>query len=704
MSKLEGQVGMDVKGPAAPSLVTLPDVLLLRVVSFNTYEAIDNLLKACKRSMQFFCSTEVDHMLFRPLAFRTVPNVIFSAYSMNMPVGVRCWRNMIRRCCSLGTVTFEQAEQSDKAVLSEKKESRSTFTFLIDNDRECVYRVGGHYFFTVHELGIDEFGLEPESTLIGQLGKWRRIKPYGVAPNPLRYFSMRNVPWFKSFDIPCAPLFRIGGSDASFPYSEYNDVYIMLPFPGKPDASQNTIFKKDVILMEKVLVKKVLQAAPESAKAGAGEKAQDLPSSEPPAPGTPASAQLQTVTTAVPSHMIDIKLLTHKKTHSTTSLKWRWIRPQVVGAKPPARRSHSCTYVQGSQAHRLIVYGGGTSSNGTANMSDLWVLDTFLPTTQGQYIKLRDGPQPTAYDAAKTDELTVQWSKPVTRGLPSLGRFGHVAYFYSPNGNYLTDSSHNNHAKGKALVVYGGMRFGGSLGLFDLWRFSIADVDANVLQLEGEEMNVPGVTPAADLKGHSSTYIGRNLLIVGGSSHEENARERRSAARTLPVVETMGERKDVLPDKDELKELLSLDGSGANTYQVYAVASLLPTITTTSDSSGSPAAPPPSPCSRAPAEMLQLPPLWQAGKPETEEPAPSGSPGDSSVDKKKLKIYVLDAVKMSWSVPKIKGVLPGNRISHGAELWGTTVVLTGGFDTMDDGEIDRQTRLVKTDAERIILG
>ena len=74
------------------------------------------------------------------------------------------------------------------------------------------------------------------------------------------------------------------------------------------------------------------------------------------------------------------------------------------------------------------------------------------------------------------------------------------------------------------------------------------------------------------------------------------------------------------------------------------------------------------------------------------------------MDKKKLKIYVLDAVKMSWSVPKIKGVLPGNRISHGAELWGTTVVLTGGFDTMDDGEIDRQTRLVKTDAERIILG
>ena len=145
---------------ARPSLASFPEVLLLRIASFNTFEAILNLLKTCKRCKEFFCSTEVDHMLFRPLAFATVPNIIFSAYSMNMPVGVRCWRNMVRRCSSLNKLTFEHAGQCEKAVLSEKKESRSTYTFLIDNDRQCVYRVGGHYFFTVHELGIDEFGFK----------------------------------------------------------------------------------------------------------------------------------------------------------------------------------------------------------------------------------------------------------------------------------------------------------------------------------------------------------------------------------------------------------------------------------------------------------------------------------------------------------------------------------------------------------------
>ena len=106
---------------------------------------------------------------------------------MNMPVGVRCWRNMVRRCCSLSKLTFEHAGQCEKAVLSEKKESRSTYTFLIDIARQCVYRVGGHYFFTVHELGIDEFWFGTRIDLNRPTGKmetdktvWCRTKPIAI--------------------------------------------------------------------------------------------------------------------------------------------------------------------------------------------------------------------------------------------------------------------------------------------------------------------------------------------------------------------------------------------------------------------------------------------------------------------------------------------------------------------------------------------
>ena len=77
MSNSLQEVGGTGARPAAPGLDTFPEVLLLRIVFFNTFETILNLLKTCKRCMDFFCSTEVDHMLFRPIAFATVPNIIF---------------------------------------------------------------------------------------------------------------------------------------------------------------------------------------------------------------------------------------------------------------------------------------------------------------------------------------------------------------------------------------------------------------------------------------------------------------------------------------------------------------------------------------------------------------------------------------------------------------------------------------------------
>ena len=46
---------------------------------------------------------------------------------------------------------------------------------------------------------------------------------------------------------------------------------------------------------------------------------------------------------------------------------------------------------------------------------------------------------------------------------------------------------------------------------------------------------------------------------------------------------------------------------------------------------------------------------------------------------------------------------PSNRSGHGAELWGGQIVLTGGYDNSEKGAIDRNSRLVKTNAERFVV-
>ena len=69
-----------------------------------------------------------------------------------------------------------------------------------------------------------------------------------------------------------------------------------------------------------------------------------------------------------------------------------------------------------------------------------------------------------------------------------------------------------------------------------------------------------------------------------------------------------------------------------------------------------------------------------------------------------IKIHILDVVNQKWYIPKNVGdYAPTNRSGHGAELWGGQVVLTGGYDNSDKGAIDRTSRLVKTDAERLVV-
>ena len=146
--------------------------------------------------------------------------------------------------------------------------------------------------------------------------------------------------------------------------------------------------------------------------------------------------------------------------------------------------------------------------------------------------------------------------------------------------------------------------------------------------------------PPNDLKGHSITYIGNKLVLLGGDERSKNdvkknyqikkarKRKRKWKMRQKTLKNNNGNKAAVVESKNELT-----------------------------------------------AEACR-----------------------------QMRVYVLDVLKQRWYLPtNIGDYTPTNRSGHGAELWGGQIVLTGGYDNSDEGAIDRNSRLVKTNAERFVV-
>ena len=110
---------------------------------------------------------------------------------------------------------WDKAKEAEKAVISEKKESRSSYSFL-DIRRAFLSSMRWPLLFTVHEMHMGDIELEPSSSLIVTTksgGKSEQL----VFLQTLRYYSFTSVPWQYSIpEMPCAALFRIGGADPRF--------------------------------------------------------------------------------------------------------------------------------------------------------------------------------------------------------------------------------------------------------------------------------------------------------------------------------------------------------------------------------------------------------------------------------------------------------------------------------------------------------
>ena len=589
----------------------LPDALVIHVGQFLNFTSLSSgFLVSSKHIHSSLSSYDADRGLWKRLAITLAPNVILSAYSMNLPSGFTSWKKLVTRNMILNKFKWDKAKEAEKAVISEKKESRSSYSFLVDSRRDVLYRVGGHYFFTVHEMHIEDIELESSTSLIVTTKKWKKIRAAGVPPNPLRYYSISSVPWQYSIpEMPCSALFRIGGADASFPYAEYIDIVILMPFVNTSSVTTSADSKvndSEDGYGKNILAKKVATA------------------------------------------------------NAAKHVKWRWVRPKVHGNLPPPRRSHSSTYIEGSRCHRLVIYGGGSSTNGIKNFDDLWVLDTYTDSTYQDYMGLKAAPPPASFKAT-IDNINVLWTKPkIGTTVPQTcsGRFGHAAMFIpgtkcqeliDTNGNAATDLNPalpDRRDKSFGILVFGGMAFGGSLGMHDIHSLYCTNKDDDGEELHFEwKMHIPNELgtfgPPSDLKGHSITYIGNKLVLLGGDERSKSGVKKNSnQIKRSTDKET---KMDTVPSdtkKDRTNEDIVAECKDKCTAEICG----------------------------------------------------------------KMRVYVLDVLKQQWYLPiNVGDYTPSNRSGHGAELWGGQIVLTGGYDNSDKGAIDRNSRLVKTNAERFVV-
>ena len=632
-------------GIIEPKLNYLPEVLIIHIGKFLDFNSLAlNFSITSKHVLISLSSIDADRNLWRILAICLVPNVIFSAYSMNLPSGFSSWKKMVTRSYFLNKIQWIKAKAAEKAVISEKKESRSTYSFLIDTRRNVLYRVGGHYFFTVNELNMHDIELDITTSLIGTTAKWKKIRAIGVPPNPLRYFSFTCVPWQSSItEMPCSPLFRIGGADASFPYSEHISIVIMLPFQQNDDGNNNN------------------------------------------------------------------------NNNNTKKIKWRWVRPEVRGNLPPPRRSHSCTYIDGSDGHRIVMYGGGSSTDGIKNFGDLWILDTYNESTFVDYMRLKNQPPPKSYKAS-IDNINVLWTKPkINSNIPQScsGRFGHASMYISgikfqellmkykynkendDNNIRNNNNNNNNNYEGKVentpaiqnsfgILIFGGMAFAGSLGMHDIHTVYCNDKNAvgDKLLFEWKELVPTGGSkygPPKDIKGHSITYIGNKLIILGGDRRTNTTKEKKKKKMN---VDTDG----------------GSSSSSSTNYNNTNVTTTTTTTTTTTQQQNK------VNDMKVVESKLNALTVKDDERKDQEKEEEVEATTTTTTTMPPIKIHILDVVNQKWYIPKNVGdYAPTNRSGHGAELWGGQVVLTGGYDNSDKGAIDRTSRLVKTDAERLVV-
>ena len=464
----------------------LPVDALTCILGLCTLDEIFSVATSCRT---LFVASKSDKLepLYRRRLMCIAADVFFSARAQNIPLMCTTWREALLRVWKINRLQWGSVTPGDKAVLSSVQKSRSTYSIMLELGGKRFLRLGGHYFFSVHSLSVDEIQLDPQSRGGLIAPTWKRIRPVGLPPSPLRFFSLTSMRWSPSSDIVKSPwVCMIGGSETSYPYIERNDIYCLMPLTNPANGSSTWRWIRPTVMGSPPQPRRGHSATFIGGKYGrvvlwAGARASPIANLN-------DVHILDTVIDTSEMHIRELASLEPSVMPKTFSLCMQWSVIKVRGTPPPGRYGHYDFLKEKRQdGSAQILYFGGSQFSGQLGMYDVACLDI-------ESIDSTDG------------EISMTWSSAKTVGDSPALRRGHSTIVVGHN-----------------LIVFGGVVEG---------RASSSDNDAETLTetpLEGSnsirvldlqklrwfQPEISGESPP-NRCGHAMALWGTMFVISGG--------------------------------------------------------------------------------------------------------------------------------------------------------------------------------------------
>lgn len=515
--------------------------MLRGVTDWMDFRSLLSLACTCRSIAEDTSSSEFQGA-YRHRLLRYAPEIVLSAMSKNIPLMCTSWREALLRVWKLDSLHWAKAQASDKAALAEVPKSRSTYTILVEKGGRRLLRLGGHYFFSVHYIRVEDIVLDSKSFGMVFAPKWERIRPKGIPPSPLRFFSLTSMEWPRSKLVTQPWICMIGGSEISYPYLERNDVCTLVPVVG---TSGKTVWRwvRPRIVGEPPRPRRGHSATPVGGRycrvvIWAGAQAS-------PVMNMNDIHVLDTYIDSSEMHLKDIVQLGDNDVQKSHALTMVWSKVNVAGVPPAGRYGH-IHYVRemdGVRGTATIHFFGGAQFSGDLRMYDV------------NCVRL---------EGLNSADTSAQWFEKDVAGEGPGKLRGHSVSHVGNSMIIFGGSCADNAAEGT-----GGDGNQPDLGVTA--SITIMDLD----DLEWRTPTIYGDVPRGR-SGHASTLWGTMLVISGGYLPGETVRSTRlsktDALRlflgkrdSIADTDTAGAKEEnceaeVEAEEDELGSLARTDG------------------------------------------------------------------------------------------------------------------------------------------------
>eukprot|EP00591_Stephanopyxis_turris_P002390 CAMPEP_0195510884 /NCGR_PEP_ID=MMETSP0794_2-20130614/3395_1 /TAXON_ID=515487 /ORGANISM="Stephanopyxis turris, Strain CCMP 815" /LENGTH=617 /DNA_ID=CAMNT_0040638393 /DNA_START=132 /DNA_END=1985 /DNA_ORIENTATION=+ len=405
-------------------------------------------------------------------------NITVSSSMGGFPISHKTWRDAFLTLTNLSRVRIG-VERNEEVLLDDTSRSRGyNYDFMLDVNGEYIYRIGGRYLCHIFRVSVGSLRLSQRTGLIEVIPdvdssygcnnqKWERIRLKG-----LKRLENMNGRSYTSLSVSCSRQpHDDDDDDNNASHHPHQTLPVIVCFGGSRSAYPHTETNDLVLVIRE--------------------------------PNSP------------------------KK-------EWRVHTPIEQGTKPSPRRDQSATILN-AQRGTICIIGGGKISSPPTTYDDVFIMEIIV---HQDFLVCNDNSTHDDNDdevKRKPLVVVVLWStieKGITRNvvpwLPS--RMGHCT---------VLEQSSSSSSSSSSIIVFGGVRHGYTMGYTDVWSATIShnkkeeQQDGTTATIEvtwnKQEMinNDEEELGLQNLKGHSLTRIGGNMIVFGGHNGKEVFRQLR---------------------------------------------------------------------------------------------------------------------------------------------------------------------------------